>query len=142
MNVEHEGESIKLSRRLRYFYFALAWLFFAVGILGILLPVMPGTVFMILALWAFSRSSPRFHDWLYHHRVFGPPLQRWRAHRVVPWTARAVAYTSMLSSLVYFGLIADTHWAVPASLGVISLAAVAFFSRCPTRVPDPARDDA
>jgi hypothetical protein len=40
---------------------------------------------MLVALWAFARSSRRFHDWLYSHRVFGPPLRRWHEERVISW---------------------------------------------------------
>lgn len=123
--------------RARLVYFGLAWLFFGLGVLGILLPVLPGTVFMILALWAFSRSSRRFHDWLYYHRWLGPPLQRWQAYRVVPWSARAVAYGSMLASVVFTGLIARAHPAVPTAIGVVSIAAIIYISRCPSKVPGP-----
>ncbi len=119
---------------MRWIYFGLAWLFFALGIAGILLPVMPGTVFMILALWAFSRSSPRFHSWLFHHKWFGPPLQRWERHRVVPWSARIVAYSSMMASLIYFGFVAEVHWAAPITIGVIAVIGVVFISRCPSSI--------
>jgi uncharacterized membrane protein YbaN (DUF454 family) len=64
------------SHRQRWAFLALAWVSFALGVVGLVLPVVPTTPFMLVALWAFSRSSRRFHDWLYHHRIFGPPLQR------------------------------------------------------------------
>lgn len=127
------------SWRARVLYFSLAWVFFGLGVLGFLLPVMPGTVFMILALWAFSRSSQRFHDWLYHHPRLGPPLQRWTTYRVVPWSARAVAYSSMLASLIVTGFFIDVHWGVPVSIAVISIAAILYISACPSRPPQSER---
>ena len=122
-------------RRVRHLFFALGWTFFVLGVLGFVLPVMPGTVFMILALWAFSRSSRRFHDWLYTHRWFGPPLQRWTAYRVVPWSARVIAYGSMMTSLITTAFFLDVPPAVPLSIALISIAAILYISRCPSRLP-------
>ena len=138
------GQSVATSNdeafagRARHIYFAIAWLFFGLGILGLILPIMPGTIFLIAALWAFSRSSRRFHNWLYFHRWFGPPLQRWQAYRVVPWSARVVAYGSMLASIIFTGFIAKLHWSVPLSIGVVAIGAILYISRCPSRVPESA----
>jgi uncharacterized membrane protein YbaN (DUF454 family) len=66
----------------------LGWTFFGIGLVGTLLPLVPTTPFMLLALWAFSIGSERFHRWLYHHPVFGPPLQRWQRDRVIPLWAK------------------------------------------------------
>lgn len=79
----------------------LGFVFFGLGLIGVLLPGLPTTVFMLLALWAFARSSERFHDWLYHHRLFGPPLQAWHTYRVIPLRAKVLAVTMMAGSLVY-----------------------------------------
>ncbi len=89
---------------MRVFYFSLGWLFFALGAIGALLPVIPTTPFMLLALWAFSQSSERFHNWLYNHRFFGPPLQKWHQYRVIPLPAKIVSVSFMSISLVYMTL--------------------------------------
>ena len=85
----------------RWVYFGLGWAFFGLGALGALLPVLPTTPLMILALWAFSKSSARFQHWLYRHRVFGPPLQRWHEYRVIPTSAKLAAVGAMAASLGY-----------------------------------------
>lgn len=82
-------------------YLSLGIFFFALGAIGVVVPGLPTTVFMLLALWAFARSSERFHDWLYHHPLFGPPLQEWHRYRVIPLRAKALAVTMMAASLVY-----------------------------------------
>ncbi|VAW66497.1 hypothetical protein MNBD_GAMMA10-1954 [hydrothermal vent metagenome] len=82
-------------------YFSLAWLFFALGAVGVLLPVLPTTPFMLLALWAFSRSSERFHQWLYYHRFFGPPLQKWDKYGVIPLPAKIMSVSFMSISFSY-----------------------------------------
>jgi len=97
---------------MRPFYFILGWLFFCVGLLGVFLPVLPTTPLMLLALWCFSRSSNRFHDWLYTHKLFGPPLRQWREYRVIPLVAKYVAVFFMAGSLVYLHVFLTTPvWA-------------------------------
>jgi uncharacterized membrane protein YbaN (DUF454 family) len=86
---------------MRPVFFLLGLCFFALGAVGAVVPGLPTTVFMILALWAFARSSERFHHWLYHHPLFGPPLQEWQQYRVIPLRAKLLAVSMMLLSLGY-----------------------------------------
>ena len=71
------------------------------GAVGTAVPGLPTTPFMLLALWAFSRSSERFHNWLYNHPFFGPPLQQWHEHRVIPRNAKILSISMMILSLGY-----------------------------------------
>ncbi len=61
----------------------LGWFFVALGVIGAFLPVMPTTVFLIVALWIFSKSSPRFHQMLLNNKYFGKDLQRWEKHKTM-----------------------------------------------------------
>ena len=79
----------------------LGWFFTGLGMLGVVLPLLPTTPFLLLALWAFARSSLRFHDWLYDHPRFGPVLKAWRDHRVVPLRAKVLAVVVMAASLTW-----------------------------------------
>ncbi len=97
---------------MRAVFFGLGWLFFSLGFIGAFVPVLPTTPLMLLALWCFARSSQRFHDWLYSHALFGPPLQQWREHRVIPMAAKVVALVFMAGSLVYLFVFLDSPaWA-------------------------------
>ncbi len=120
---------------IRWLYLALGWAFFAIGVAGAFLPVLPATPFMLLASWAFSRSSPRLVAWLHGHPLFGPPLVAWRAHRVISRPAKAVAWTSMALSLAYLIAIRQAAWWVIALAIAIMAYGVWFMARCPSRPP-------
>ncbi|MBT8492936.1 MAG: YbaN family protein [Deltaproteobacteria bacterium] len=128
-------------RRGRVLFFVAGWGFFAVGVLGAFLPVLPTTPFMLLALWAFSRSSDRFHAWLWNHPRFGPPLRNWKRHRVVSVPVRATAYVSMLASLLFTAYVRDFHWLIPTATGMLCLVGVIFIARCPTEEPSASGGD-
>lgn len=80
--------------------FALGWIFTALGVAGLILPLMPGTVFLILAAWCFSRSSPRFEAWLVGHPKLGPHVLRWRETGAIARRAKYLACGSMALSFV------------------------------------------
>lgn len=76
----------------RLIYLLLAWVFLSLGILGAFLPLLPTTVFIILAAWAFAKSSPEREAWLLKHKTFGPPLRNWRKYRAISTRAKTMAY--------------------------------------------------
>jgi uncharacterized protein len=82
----------------RPFVFVLAWVCLAIGIAGLFLPLVPGTLFLILAGACFTRSSPRFEEWLLDHPRFGPPVRKWRASGAIPRQAKAFACVSLAVS--------------------------------------------
>ena len=65
------------------------------GLIGMVLPLMPTTVFLILAAYAFARSSPRLHGWLTGHPRFGPVILNWQRHGSIDRRAKLTAVTVM-----------------------------------------------
>ncbi|GGB62178.1 hypothetical protein GCM10011316_37670 [Roseibium aquae] len=79
----------------------LGCLSLAVGAAGIVLPVLPSTIFFILAAGCFARSSPRLERKILDHPTVGPPVRAWREHGAIPVNAKIYAITGMT---VGFGL--------------------------------------
>jgi uncharacterized membrane protein YbaN (DUF454 family) len=113
---------------------ALGFLCTGIGIAGVILPGLPGTVFLLIAVWAFSRSSERFHVWLYEHPRFGRTVRDWHAHRVIPVKAKIAAVSMMALTAVGLVWIADGDWRLPLiSGGIMALVALWIVTR-PSRV--------
>lgn len=84
-------------RRLRRpMLLAAGWILTAIGVVGLVLPLMPGTIFLILAAWCFSQSSPRFEAWLLGHPRLGPQVRRWRETGSIARRVKVIACASML----------------------------------------------
>lgn len=97
----------------------LALVFVCAGIIGVIVPGMPTTVFMLLALWASGHGWPRLHEWILLHPRFGPPIQQWHRYGAIPRQAKILAGISIVVSM---GLICVTFsllwvkWVLPAAL--------------------------
>jgi uncharacterized protein len=71
----------------------------ALGIAGVVLPLLPTTPFVLLSAYCFARSSPRLHDWLLAHQVFGPLILNWQRHGAINPRAKLFAVASMAGVL-------------------------------------------
>lgn len=131
----HDSGKVTLPRRrvVRLAWLAAGWLCFGVGLVGVAVPGLPTTGPLLLALACFARGSDRLHQWLLHHRVFGPPLQRWRKHRTIPLRAKVVAVSMMVASFAYVSLLSSLPtWAVVA-VGVLVVVGATVVLRLPHR---------
>lgn len=84
-----------LPRWQRALLLVLAWVCIVIGFIGLVVPGIPGAVFIILSAWAAMHGSPRLHDWLLAHRLFGPVIRDWRASGAVSRPAKWLASWSM-----------------------------------------------
>ncbi len=81
-------------------YNAAGVLALLLGILGLFLPLLPTTPFLLLASWCFARGSERLHRWLLSHRVFGEYLRNFEAGRGIPLKAKILATVMLWASLL------------------------------------------
>lgn len=107
-------------------FIALGCLFLFLGFIGALLPVMPTTIFLILAAWCFGRSSPRLEAWMLDHPRFGPVLRDWREHGAMPRRAKWLACTGMAIGYAVFWLGAQPASWLAATVAVAMLACAAW----------------
>ncbi len=109
----------------------------ALGIVGIFLPLLPTTPFVLLAAFCFSRGSQRCETWLLQHPRFGPMVLDWRANRAVPLRAK------QLSSLMMIFGCAWAWWAMPPRFGwlpaLLCVLVAAWLWRLPTAAPRSAQ---
>ncbi len=84
----------------RPFFFVLGLVFVGLGIAGYILPVMPGTIFLILAAGCFARSSRRLEAWIENHPKYGPTVVAWRRHGAIPRKVKYLAIGMMALSFV------------------------------------------
>ena len=112
-------KDIPRSPRVRWPFAVLAYLFAGLALLGVVVPGLPTTPFVLLAAWAASRGSRRMQAWLEGHRLLGPPLADWRDQRAVSPRAKILAVGCLIAS-----------WAIMAWRGVgpwpLALLAVLF----------------
>ena len=89
---------------MRPFWSVVGWLALALGVIGLFLPVVPTTPFLIVAAFAFGKSSPRLRHWLETHPVFGPPILDWETRGAIATRHKALAVgmmsVTMITSLV------------------------------------------
>lgn len=98
----------------KHYYFVLGWIGVALGVTGIFLPLMPATIFLLMAAWAFAKSSPRWHQWLREHPRFGELICAWEEHRAMPRRAKRIAWLALAISYLFTASLLG-----PLSLGAI-----------------------
>lgn len=86
----------------RALYLPLAVIMLALGVVGIVLPLLPSTPFLLAALWLFTRCSPKAEGWLLNHSVLGKPLRAWRKERAISRRHKGAALACMAASYAAF----------------------------------------
>jgi uncharacterized membrane protein YbaN (DUF454 family) len=82
----------------------------ALGAIGVVLPLLPTTPFLLVAAFAFANSSERLHRWLLAHQLFGPLIDNWRRYGAISRRAKIVSVLSMAAILLLSVLAAvPTH---------------------------------
>ncbi len=108
----------------RVLWRSLAVVSVALGVVGMILPVVPTVPFLIVAAWAGSRGWPRLETWLLEHRRYGPDIRRWREHGAVPRRAKWFASLMMVASAATLAFSPAAVWlklAVPSVMAIVAL---------------------
>jgi uncharacterized membrane protein YbaN (DUF454 family) len=82
---------------MRYLWAGLGLVCVALGLIGVVLPLLPTVPFMLLAAFFFARSSERLHHWLISHPTFGPPIVDWQSSGAIRPRVKRLATVSIVA---------------------------------------------
>lgn len=125
---------------IRTFYNIAGSVALLLGIVGIFLPLLPTTPFLLLASACYLRGSARMHRWLMTQRHLGPYLRDFEAGRGIPLRAKIIALTLMWGSLAISMWIVPLPW-VRALLLIPGVGVTVYLLRMPTLVANDAPPD-
>ena len=121
----------------RAVFATLGIVFFVTGLIGVFLPVLPTTPFMLLALWAFSNSSKRLHDYIWNHKKYGPMVRAWKQHGAIPKRAKISAILVMSASATFMVFFSGAPlYGLIAALALMMFGAVFILTRPTLREDD------
>ena len=112
---------------------ALGWICVSLGFIGIFIPGLPTTIFLIIALWAFTKSSKRLRTWLLNHKRFGPLLRNWQEHKVVPLRAKILMVVLQISVVVVVQYTFD-NLVISFGLAIILVLVAAYVISLPSKI--------
>jgi uncharacterized membrane protein YbaN (DUF454 family) len=120
-----ESSRTSRNRLVRYLLQGVGWLSVVLGVIGIFLPVLPTTPFLLLAAACFARSSPRFYHWLVDHPRLGPWIRGYLDGDGIPLKGKVYAIGLMWVSIGFSCWLVPMIWA--RGLMVVSAVLVSVF---------------
>ncbi len=111
MQSEEIVPEIKISHRpiVRWTLLFAGTVLVGIGILGIFLPLLPTTVFFLMAAWCYARSSKRFYDWLHHNKVFGKYLKNYREGNGISVSGKISIIIVLWGGILYSMYVTQSH---------------------------------
>jgi uncharacterized membrane protein YbaN (DUF454 family) len=103
--INNEGINIHQNPFVKWSLIVSGIILVGIGILGMFLPLLPTTIFFILAAWCFARSSERFYIWLHTNRLFGKYLRNYRSNKGMTLNSKIFSI-----SLLWAGILASAAW--------------------------------
>lgn len=111
-------------RLIRLMWVMLAGMSFSIGVLGIFLPLLPTTVFMLMAIYCASKGSPRFEAWIRSRHYVGPLLVTWEQERAISRRGKLAAVSTIAVSALITGWSLGPGWTRWGVIGLLVLIAV------------------
>lgn len=118
----------------RGIWYIVGMIALGLGVIGIVLPVVPTVPFLLVAVWAFARSSPALRARILAHPVYGPPIQAWEEHGVIGRFAKFCALTAMVFGVCLSIWLKLPLWVVYSQATICTLVGTYVITR-PSRQP-------
>lgn len=112
-------------------YIVAGSLSFGLGVLGIFLPLLPTTPFLLLTAWCWVRGSQKLHDWLLGHRIFGRLIKNYREGRGFSLRLK-IGTLALLYATIGFSMTQIPHTAIRAGLFLVAAGVTIHIWRLPT----------
>ena len=108
---------------MRIFLIIVGSVSLVLGIVGIFVPMLPTTPFLLLSAAAWVKASPKLYTWLIHHKLFGEYIRNYREHRAIPLRAKIISVSLLWLTIGYciFAVVTEWWWA-QVLLAVIAIA--------------------
>ena len=105
----------------RYILVAVGTLSCVLGIIGIFVPVLPTTPFLLLSAALYFRSSPKLYRLLLNHRTLGPYIKNFREHKSIPLRVKIISVSMVWISLLHCAFLFSSDWVISASFIVLAV---------------------
>lgn len=92
------------------FFLAIGFMSLGLGMLGMFLPVLPTTPFLLLASTLFLRGSDKWSNWLYNHKIFGTPVRNYVEHKSIDKRSKIAAMALLWTTILFTAWIVDNIW--------------------------------
>ena len=125
-----------IQRSLRLMYTTVGFICLAIGMVGVFVPLLPTTPFILLAAFCFSKSSQRLHEWLLSRPVLGVMIVEWRDHRVIRPRAKILAAATILLTFGATVIFVAAPLAAKVSVIVLGAALLTFLLTRRSAPPD------
>ena len=108
---------------MRIFLIIVGCISLGLGVLGIFLPMLPTTPFLLLSAAAWLKASPKLYAWLLNHRVFGEYIRNFREHRAIPLRAKVVSVSLIWLTIGYcIFAVVDRWWWAQVLMALLAIA--------------------
>lgn len=124
----------------RAVWLGIGFVALGLGILGVALPVLPTTPFVILAAFAFGKGSPRLRQWLVDHHIFGELILDWERYGAISRRAKIIACT-MMAAVFLLSVVMGLKWWILLIQGTCLGAAATFIVTRPSGPPSETNQD-
>ena len=118
---------------MRIILLSLGLLCVGLAFIGIFIPGIPTTPFLIVALWAFAQSSKKFHAWLLNHKRFGKVLRNWESHKVVPIKAKILMVILQITAVAMIQYSLNNIF-ITIGLAVLLLCVASYVISLPSKI--------
>jgi uncharacterized membrane protein YbaN (DUF454 family) len=122
-------------RPVRALFAVLGTTFLAIAAVGIVVPVLPTTPFVLLAAACYLRASTSLHQRLLRSRTFGPAIAAWQEHRAIPPRAKAIAIVTIIGTFAVSIFFVVEHLPLQVGLAVLGVILVVWLARRPSWGP-------